>query len=231
MNGTLYGIGAGPGDPELMTLKAVRIVRACPVIAVPAEKKEDSVAYRIAAGAVEGLAKKPCLAVPMPMTKDRKALEDSRNRAAERIAEILRQGKDAAFLTLGDPTVYSTYMYVHRILQEQGFRTVIIPGIPSFCAAAAAFSIPLAEASEQIHIIPSSYDFAAAAALPGTRVFMKAGRKMPELQKQLHDAGGEIYLAENCTMADEKLLRDGEALEEAAAGSYFSTIILKGRGN
>ena len=93
------------------------------------------------------------------------------------MAEVLDAGKDAAFLTLGDPTVYATSMYIHQRIAGMGYRTSIVSGVPSFCAAAAKLGVSLGEKQEQIHIIPASYDVEAAMQLPGTKILMKAGKK------------------------------------------------------
>lgn len=106
MKGILYGAGVGPGDPKLMTLKAAEVIRACPVLAVAAERREDAAAYRIAAGAVAGLDRKPCLALAIPMTGDADAAEAAYRKAAEAIAEVLDRGQSVAYLTLGDPAIY-----------------------------------------------------------------------------------------------------------------------------
>ena len=112
MTGILFGTGIGPGDPELMTLKAVRLIRENDTIAVPGEKPEESIAYQIAVQAVPELAEKELVAIPMPMTKNAKELKENHRRGAEKIEELLDAGKNVVFLTLGDPTVYSTYLYV-----------------------------------------------------------------------------------------------------------------------
>ena len=93
------------------------------------------------------------------------------------MAEVLDAGKDAAFLTLGDPTVYATSMYIHQRIAGMGYRTSIVSGVPSFCAAAAKLDVSLGEKQEQIHIIPASYDVEAAMQLPGTKILMKAGKR------------------------------------------------------
>ena len=110
MSGILYGIGVGPGDPELLTLKALRILRESDVIAIPSETKESCAAYRIALEACPELERKELLPIPMPMTKDSAALERSHEAAANAIARQLEQGRQVAFVTLGDPTFYSTYL-------------------------------------------------------------------------------------------------------------------------
>lgn len=120
MNGTLYGVGVGPGDPRLMTYLAVDTIKNCPVIAVPADGKEKAVAYKIASGIVDGIDEKECLNLSTPMTKDKAVLDAAYQAAAEAIIEKLKEGKDVACLTLGDPTIYSTYIYIHRLVKAQG---------------------------------------------------------------------------------------------------------------
>ena len=227
--GILYGIGVGPGDPELMTLKAVRLIRECDMIAVPGKTRESSVAYEIASGAVEHLAEKACLAIEMPMTKDAALLRKKHLEGCRRLTEVLDTGKNIAFLTLGDPTVYATYFYLHRLVEQAGYQAVIISGIPSFCAAAARLDLPLGEGRDQIHIIPSSYDLEAAADLPGTKVFMKAGKQMGTLKEKLLQQGGDIAMVERCTMAGERVFRTAEQIPEDAG--YYSIVIARETGH
>ena len=113
--GVLYGVGVGPGDPELMTVKAVRIIREADIIAVP----DGQTAQNIAADYLEGKEILPC---SMPMLRDKALLAQKHDEAAERICALLEQGKTVAFLTLGDPSVYSTYMYVHRRVLARGYE-------------------------------------------------------------------------------------------------------------
>ncbi|MFR5858387.1 MAG: SAM-dependent methyltransferase, partial [Clostridia bacterium] len=129
--GKLYGIGVGPGDPELMTIKAVRIINQSDVIVVPGKQAEDSAAYRIAAGICENLTEKQLIAVEMPMVKDDAVLEAGHRAAAEQIEALLDDGLTVSFLTLGDVTVYATYMYVHKLVAADGYETEIINGITS----------------------------------------------------------------------------------------------------
>ncbi len=106
MRGVLYGVGVGPGDPDQMTIKSLKTIDLCPVIIVPGERAEESVAYKIAAAAYEGIKDKDILAVSMPMTKDAQLLEENHERAAKTVCAYLDQGKDVAFLTLGDPNTW-----------------------------------------------------------------------------------------------------------------------------
>lgn len=225
MSGRLYGIGVGPGDPELMTLKAVKTIRACDIIAVPGENYQESAAYQIALKAVPELARKEIFAVPMPMVKDEEVLRRNHEAGALRICGYLEEGRDVGFLTLGDVCVYSTYLYLHRLVGLRGYETHIINGIPSFCAGAAAFNMGLAEKSEQLHVLPASYQIEEGLKLPGTKVLMKAGKKMKEVKQTVRDLGLQAVMIENCGMENEKLYHNIEDVDEEAG--YYSLLIVK----
>lgn len=141
------------------------------------------------------------------------------------IEKYLSEGKQVAFLTLGDPTVYSTYLYIHKRVQEHGYEVEIISGITSFCAVAARLNMGLAEKAEMLHVIPASYQIKDALQLPGTKVLMKAGRKMKEVKEQLLHLGVQAVMIENCGMENEKIYRCAEEIPEEAG--YYSLIIVK----
>ena len=225
MRGKLFGVGVGPGDPELLTLKALRRIKEADVIAVPGEEPRDSVAYKIVKGAWEQLEEKPLMAVPMPMTKDPEKLKASHDTGAELIREKLDEGKKVAFLTLGDPTVYSTYLYIHKRIASMGYETEIVSGIPSFCAVAARLNTGLVEKAEPLHVIPASYQIEDAMKLYGTKVLMKAGKKMNKVKEQLLSMQAEGMMIENCGMPDEKIYKNVEEIPETAG--YYSLIIIK----
>ena len=213
----------GPGDPELLTLKAVRILKECDVIAIPQENKENCTAYQIARQAVPELDEKPCLPLPMPMTKDQAKLVSSHEAAAARTAEQLAAGRTVALITLGDATVYSTYLYIHERVKRMGFETRIINGIPSFCAAAARLDMPLVNGSQKLHILPASYQIEEALDLPGVKVLMKSGRQMPKVKALLRSRGMEARMVENCGMEGEKTYQSLEEIPDQAG--YFSLVI------
>ena len=223
--GTLYGIGIGPGDPELLTLKAVRQIRECAVIAVPGKSPRDSVAYRIAVQAVPEIENKKLVAVDMPMTKNRAALDAFFQAGADMLEEYLQAGEDVAFLTLGDVTIYSTYLYLYPRIQERGYATAMINGIPSFCAAAVRLNEGLAEGAEESHIIPATYQTERSLAFPGTKVLMKAGRQMEKVKELLKGADLTVSMVENCCMEGERVCRSLEEIGETPG--YYSLIIAK----
>ena len=221
--GILYGIGVGPGDTELMTVKAVKTAKICDIIAVPHKDPNKCTALKIALGAIPELAEKELLAVDMPMTKDPAKLEAAYSAGTAAIAARLDEGKAIAFLTLGDPTVYSTYLYLHQRVAGMGYETHIIPGVPSFCAAAAELGIPLCENKEQLHIIPGTYTPTEALKLPGVKVMMK--NDLPATLPALRQAGAQAAMVENCGMENQKVYRTLEEIPEDAG--YFSLLIVK----
>ena len=155
MKGIFYGIGIGPGDPEHITLKAVRMMKEVDVIAAPGTDVKETLAYRIAVQAVPEIEQKEMLPIDMPMTMDKELLLKAHKRGAETIEKVLAEGKSVGFITLGDTTVYSTFSYLEKIVKEHGFESVYISGISSFCAAAASLGIPLTEWQEPLHVIPA----------------------------------------------------------------------------
>lgn len=228
MSGILYGVGVGPGDPELMTLKAQRIIRESDIIAIPAASREDCVAYQIALGACPELAQKTILPVSMPMTKDKIQLEQNHEAAANAVEEQLKLGRQVAFLTLGDPTVYSTYLYVHKKITQRGFETAIISGIPSFCAAAARVNQGLVETSQALHVLPGTYHKGEGdelTALRGTKVLMKTGKNMERVRASILESGQEAILVENCGMPGETVYHGAENFPDNP--SYYSLILVK----
>ena len=132
--GKLYGVGVGPGDPELLTLKARRILLEADVVAVPDKGSGEKTALNIVKDVVEGKNLRPC---PTPMVRDKALLDGCYEEIAARICALLDEGKNVAFITLGDPTLYSTYIYVHKKVLARGYDAELIPGVPSFCAVAA----------------------------------------------------------------------------------------------
>lgn len=231
MSGILYGIGVGPGDPELLTLKALRRIKESDIIVVPGRKATESVAYEIVKGAYPQLDEKTLVSVEMPMTKDPKILEENHQKAADLVEGFLKREKKVAFLTLGDPTVYSTYLYVHKRILQRGCEAEIISGIPSFCASAARLNIGLAEQKEPLHVIPASYraeEIERFLALPGTKVLMKSGKKMGQVKESILKSGQQAVMVENCGMPGEKIYHSAEEIPEQAG--YYSLIIVKEKG-
>lgn len=229
VSGCLYSIGVGPGDPELMTLKAVHTINKCPVLVLPAESRQKCVAYQIARQILPEIDEKEAVCLVMPMTKNKEKLERNHEEGAVKVAQILEEGRDAAFLTIGDPTVYATSMYIHQRVAQMGYQTQIISGVPSFCAAAAKLGVSLGEKQEQIHVIPASYDIEMAMQLSGTKILMKAGKKMPFVKQCVKKHQGWAAMVENCGMPDEHVWINPDSMPDQPG--YYTLVIAKdGRG-
>ena len=214
--GKFFAVGVGPGDPELLTIKAVRTMEAADVIAFPAGHIAGTIAGRY-------LEEKTTLPLPAPMIEAGPALTRVRRENAERLEDQLRRGNDVAFLTVGDPTIYSTALYLLQLIRDDGFAVEVVPGVPAFCAAAAALGIALCEEGEALHIFPGHYQ-RTAGSLTGTRVFMKAGSVIEEIKAQGKDED-VYYGVTNLGMAGEQLFRGRESLP--AKAGYFTTLIIK----
>lgn len=229
MAGILYGVGVGPGDPELLTIKALNLIRSCDMIGIPVKDAASCSAYRIVLKAAPEIADKPVITVPIPMTTDKKELESAYETGCRRIEKELSKSLKIAFLNLGDPTVYGTYMGIHERIVKDGYHAELISGVPSFCAVAAALQIPLASGEESIHILPAYYRFEEAEKYDGTRILMKPAGRLPEVKRRLAELEGEgklsAYAVTNCGMKDQAVYREIGELSDHAG--YFTTIIVK----
>ena len=226
MAGRLYGVGVGPGDPELLTLQAVRILREVPVIAAPRTRGEKNLALDIAGGAVD-LSQKEILYLEFLMVKDPDQLEQSHRRCAEQILPLLEQGKDVAMLNLGDPSLYGTYGYIQRLVEQAGFETVTVPGIPSFCAVAAQLGRSLTVMDKPLHIIPAGHGgLEQTLPLEGTKVLMKTGRAMAQVKEALRSEGcyQKAALVENCCLPNQRICRTMDEVPDDTG--YVTTILI-----
>lgn len=226
--GTFYGVGVGPGDPELLTLKAVRVLEACPVIAAPKTKRGEMLALTIAAGAAD-LEGKEILPLYFSMDRDKGVQRAAHQAAAQAVREKLDLGLDVAMLNLGDVSIYATWSYLMEMLQGQGYETVMIPGVPSFCAVAARLGISLTEMNAPVHIAPGSGALEEVLELPGTKILMKSGRQLPEVLETLRGRGQleHTMLVENCGLPGETVCRDLTRENPAEETGYFATVIVK----
>lgn len=163
MTGTLYGLGVGPGDPELITVKAFRKLKESPVIAYPKKRKgSKSYAHRIIDVYVKP-GEKEMLGLVFPMTKDPVILEREWTKTVEAVWEKLQEGKDVAFVTEGDPLLYSTFIHMMNLMKELHPEVEIktVPGISSINGAASRLGIALAEGDDHVAIIPARDDYEA----------------------------------------------------------------------
>lgn len=229
MEGKLYGVGVGPGDPGLVTLKAAQLIASCDRLAYPAPKHQrDQVAFSIACAAVPQAAEKAVLELDLPMTRDPQVLDRHRQQAANQLADCLKRGEQVVFLTIGDVSIYSTYTYLQALVQQMGYATEMVPGVPSFCAVAARLGTPLVEGGEPLHLLPASYaGTAEALTWPGTKVLMKSGRSLEQVAALLRERGlaPHTQLVEQCGLPGERIYPTLDQLEGTA--HYLTTLVVK----
>ena len=222
--GVFYAVSVGPGDPELLTRQACRVLEACDVIAAPRMKSGRMLALEIAAGAVD-MKNKTILPLDFTMERSEAVREDSYRAAAAAVESELAAGRDVAMVNLGDVSVYATAYYILDHIRADGFETVMIPGVTSFCAVAARLGRSLTRMEEPLHILPGRMALDEALELPGTKVLMKSGKAIHETAAALERRG----MAENagmvadCGLETEQVYTDLRELPKEV--SYFATIV------
>lgn len=232
IKGRLYGIGLGPGDPGLVTLKAKEILNKVPTIFVPLSKETKSSNARLI---VEAVLDKPkeIIELIFPMTKDKSHLLSYWEDAAKEIAKKISQEKEVAFVTIGDPFIYSTYIYLWQTLKKcfPGIISETIPGISSINAASAKAELPLVEKDEKIAILPAGDSLESlkkAFKEFDTVILMKIGARLSKIVKLLE----ELSLLKNSILIshvgypEEQIIEDLSNLKDDKMG-YFSIMIVK----
>lgn len=230
--GRLYGIGVGPGDPDLITLKASRVLRAVDVVCTASStKNQHSLAVRIAAPHIPG--KTPVRRLAFPMSRDRKILEEAWGQNARIIVEHLAQGRDVAFLTLGDCMTYSTYGYLARHVARiaPDVEMVAIPGITSYQAAAARINRPLVEGEETLTVmsgVNGGGKFRKLANELESVVFLKAYKNVSDIAAALEETGrsDESIGVVSCGLPGERIVSDMSDFQEVAP-DYWTLILSK----
>lgn len=225
MSGTVYGIGLGPGDPELITRKAARLIESASVIAYPSLAGGESFARSIAAELIPEAAQE--IRIDVPMTVERAPAQAAYDRAAEEIAALLAQGQDVVVLCEGDPLFYGSFMYLYARLSPD-YPVEIIPGVTSVTACAARGSLPLVARNEVLTVLPGPLpDDALRDHLEtaDTLVLMKVGRHLSRLKALLHETGNlaRALYVERATLGNEKVMPLAETGESAP---YFSMILI-----
>ena len=231
--GILYGIGVGPGDPELLTIKAVNVLRKVGVIAIPKSGEEAGSKALSVMEKVVDLNGKEILELVLPMTKDKDVLLKARKDAVLLLAERLKNGSDVACITIGDPLFYSTFSYLIPFIMDilPGVEIKIISGISSINAAAGSALMPLVEADERIAIIPAAYgerDLKKVIEGFDTVVLMKVNKVFDRILSVLNELGlkEKAVFISKAGWPDEEVVRDMDSLK-GKKFDYFSMVIVK----
>jgi precorrin-2/cobalt-factor-2 C20-methyltransferase len=236
--GTLYGIGIGPGDPELITVKGARILAGCRHVFVP---KATMAAESVALSIIHRYLKPDSriYEIVFPMTSNREELSQRWAESAQEIITVLQGGEDACFLTLGDPFLYSTYIYLLRELRARlpDMEVITVPGVTAFSAAAALTEFPIGEAKEPVTVIPTADDLEyvrRSLTTRGTIVLMKIGKRLGEILRLLEDAGviDESVLVSHAGMEHQRVETNLRSLRgEGPEAGYLSIILVHTKGN
>ncbi|HEY78066.1 MAG TPA: precorrin-2 C(20)-methyltransferase [Dehalococcoidia bacterium] len=231
--GRFYGVGVGPGDPELLTLKAYHVLSRVPVIFVPKKTEQsESIAESIIAALAPGMETKT-VGLVLPMLRDKEQLAGYWHQAAESIWQHLNKGEDCAFVNVGDPLLYGTFIHVLETIKDSHpeIEVEVIPGISSINAAAARTALPLASNEERIAIISGNCEEAVVReALDNfdTIVFIKMNTMFDRLcailkERELLEKA--VYIS-RCTTQEEDIVRDISSLKGEKA-DYFSLLIVR----
>lgn len=231
--GKLYGVGVGPGAPDLLTLRALKVLRRVPVLALPRSSDYGaSKAWEILQpelGAVPGQQR---LFLTFPMSKDPERLLPAWDKAFTAIGQYLERGLDVAFASEGDPSLYSTFIYLREAAPRRwpGIQIEVVPGISSVMAVPAVTGVPLADGQERIAIVPGTYGLGDLDELLrkfDTVVLMKIGPEMPRIVRVLERAGlleRAVYVSK-ATMNEQRIVRDLRAVQ-AEHGDCFGMVIV-----
>jgi precorrin-2/cobalt-factor-2 C20-methyltransferase len=233
--GTLYGLGVGPGDPELITLKALNILKSVPVVFAAGSTKND---YSLALNVVERHlpAGTQVSMLGFPMTDDEAVLQVAWRDNARQVLAVLDSGRDAAFVTIGDPLTYSTYAYLLRTLKEMApaAKVATVPGVTAYHAAAARLNLPLVESKQSLLVVSGVSDPAEIprlAACGDTIVIMKTYRNFDRILDALEELPGSrrTFSVSQCGLEGERIQEDAASLRGHKM-PYLSLVIVKGTG-
>jgi len=241
MTGNFYVVGVGPGDPELLTVKAIRILKQCQTIIVPKGHEDgNSTALNIVEQSLSTVDKE-VIEIYFPMQKVRMGIPPAPEvaaawrEAAEIIIDRLRQGRDVAFPTLGDPSIYSTGFYTCQTLLELDScaKTIIVPGVSSISACASAAGIPLCQGDDMLAVVPATFDNERLTEVLNsfqTVVLMKVHRVMPRITTLLSQIGllQKAVLVERTAQDEERIIHNLDNLKPDEL-HYFSTMIVRTR--
>jgi len=235
MSGILYGVSVGPGDGELLTIKAKNCIEKASFIAIPTKEIKGCKAFEIAKSGIPDLSEKKIICFPVPMTSDEEQLAKAYDEISEKIADILKSGKDVAFLNLGDISLYGTFWDVHERIESAGYQTEIIPGVTSVNAIAACLKQSLCKREEKLLIHPGMYDMDDLSDLfdfnrfEGTVAILKSSANLKKnkekLEKLVCEGKIQIKAVSDCGMETQRIYESLDEIPDDAG--YFTTLLIK----
>ena len=235
----LIGIGVGPGDVELLTVKAVKAIQNADIIMCPASSKDrPSIALSVVSSIIDKSLNQKIVKLIFPMTKDKDVLEDTWKRNAKIMAETVLTGKNVVYLTVGDPYLYSTWIYMHKDLKENypDMDISVIPGIVSIFTFASKVGVSIAEGAEKVAIIPSCYDLSSVKEIAKhseSMIFLKDGRYFDKVIEVLKESGfpdNSIFAIGQDLGTENEIVRKmtlGEVNDSSLTTKYFSILVVK----
>lgn len=235
----LIGIGVGPGDPDLLTVKAVKAIQDADVIMCPASKEDrPSIALSVVSSLIDKVKNQEIIKLIFPMTKDKEVLQATWKKNAKIMAEKVLSGKNVVYLTVGDPYLYSTWIYMHRDIETNHpeLKISVIPGIVSMFTFASKVGVSIAEGAEKVAIIPSCYDLATVKEIAKNAeslIFLKDGRYFDQVIDLLRESGfpdNSIFAIGQDLGTEKEIIRKltlGEVNDDTLTSKYFSILVVK----
>ncbi|KFM14460.1 putative cobalt-precorrin-2 C-methyltransferase protein [Marine Group I thaumarchaeote SCGC RSA3] len=235
----LIGIGVGPGDPELLTVKAVKAIQNADIIMCPASKEDrPSIALSVVDSLIDKSKNQEIIKLIFPMTKDQDVLKETWKKNAKIMAETVLSGKNVVYLTVGDPFLYSTWIYMHKDLTEKypEMNISVIPGIVSMFTFASKVGVSIAEGAEKVAIIPSCYDLSSVKEIAKnseSMIFLKDGRYFDQVIDVLKESGfpdDSIFAIGQDLGTENEIIRKmtlGEVNDDTLTTKYFSILVVK----
>ncbi|MBT8173150.1 MAG: precorrin-2 C(20)-methyltransferase [Nitrosopumilus sp.] len=235
----LIGIGVGPGDPDLLTVKAVKAIQNADIIMCPASNQDrPSIALSVVSSLIDKSKNQEIVKLIFPMTKDKHVLEETWKRNAKIMSEKVLSGKNVVYLTVGDPYLYSTWIYMYKDLKENypDMEISVIPGIVSMFTFASKVGVSIAEGAEKVAIIPSCYDLSSVKEIAKhseTMVFLKDGRYFDKVIEVLKESGfpdNSIFAIGQDLGTENEIIKKmtlGEVNDNNLTTKYFSILVVK----
>ena len=235
----LIGIGVGPGDVDLLTVKAVKAIQNADIIMCPASKEDrPSIAFAVVSPIIDKSKNQEIVKLIFPMTKDKDVLEATWKKNAKIMAETVLSGKNVVYITVGDPFLYSTWIYMHKDLKENypDMDISVIPGIVSMFTFAAKVGVSIAEGAEKVAIIPSCYDLSSVKEIAKnseSMIFLKDGRYFDKVIEVLKESGfpdNSIFAIGQDLGTENEIIRKmtlGEVNDDTLTTKYFSILVVK----